>query len=242
MPFVCQLTVPQLDGYDVEAALTRWLHVPVTLLKTGDAVAELRIAGRRYLACVGFPCGLSALIAKPGEPLRSGDRLAACVAEGDEIDYSNRSGLVLRELLTYAEAWEPIDGIPAPCNQIVFSYSADRSATVVMTFTALKGKPRCELILRFKHVIVLASEDEAPGGFVPALEIKSLPKLARGDQANLTFPLMKLIDSEPLRQYQMMRPPNPPLAHFFLVSLDNLVHVIAHAEVEANWNTPISVQ
>jgi hypothetical protein len=221
--------------------MTRWLHVPLTLLKTGDAIAELTIAGRRYLACVSFPCGLSALVAKPGETLRSGDRLAACATEGEDLDYSNRSGLVLRELVTHAEAWEPIDGISGPCDQIAFSYAPapDYSATVIMTFAALAGKRSRELILRFKHVIVLTSEDEAPGGFVPAPEIKSLPKLGRGDNPNWTFPLMKLINSEPLRQYQMMRPPNPPLAHFFLVSMDNLVHVIACAEVEARWNTAI---
>lgn len=224
--------------------MTRWLHVPLTFLKTGDAIAELTITGQRYLACVSFPCGLSALVAKPGETLRSGDRLAACAAEGEDIDYLNRSGLVLRELTTRAEPWEPVDGISAPCDQIVFSYAPDHSATVIMSFTGPARGNRRELVLRFRHVIVLTSEDEAPGGFVPAPEIKSLPKVERADKLTwatptLTFPLMKLVDSEPLRQYQMMRPPNPPLAHFFLVSLDNLVHVIAHAEVEATWNPPI---
>lgn len=139
----------------------------------------------------------------------------------------------------HAEAWEPIDGISGPCDQIAFSYGPDHSANVIMTFAGPSGGHPRELALRFRQVIVLTSEDEAPGGFVPAPEIKSLPKLGRGDKPTWTFPLMKLIDSEPLRQYQMMRPPNASLAHFFLVSMDNLVHVIAHAEVEASWNVAI---
>lgn len=139
----------------------------------------------------------------------------------------------------YAEAWEPIDGISGPCNQIAFSYTSDHTATVIMTFAGPAGERSRDLVLRFRQVVVLTSEDEAPGGFVRAPEIKSLPKLRREDNPTWTFPLMKLIDSEPLAQYQMMRPSTPPLAHFFLVSMGNLVHVVACANVEASWNTTI---
>lgn len=139
----------------------------------------------------------------------------------------------------HAEAWEPIDDISGPCNQIAFSYAANHTATVIMTFAGPAGERPRELVLRFRQVIVLTSEDEVPGGFVRAPEIKSLPKLRRGDNPTWTFPLMKLIDSEPLIQYQMMRPSTSPLAHFFLVSMDNLVHVVARADVEASWNAEI---
>jgi hypothetical protein len=46
-----------------------------------------------------------------------------------------------------------------------------------MTFAATAGGGPRELILRFKHVVILSGEDEAPGGFVPAPAINSLPKL-----------------------------------------------------------------
>jgi hypothetical protein len=143
-----------------------------------------------------------------------------------------------------AEAWQPVDGISGPCDTIAFSYGPPQRATVVMSFTDSKGANVRELVLKFKELVVLTGEDEAPGGFVQTPDLGSLPKLPRDvevawDRPAYTFPLMRLFDSKPLRQYQMMRPPDPPLAHFFLVSFDNLVHVIASSEVEARWNTQL---
>lgn len=131
-----------------------------------------------------------------------------------------------------AEKWEPIDGIDSPCGQIAFSYVPDGTATVSMAFNE-SARPASTLILRFRNVVVLAGEDEAPGGFVAAPAVQSLPKLERGHHPSWTFPLMKLFDSPSLNQYQLMR--STPLAHFFLVSLDNLVHVIAGAQADASW-------
>ncbi len=87
MPFVCQLTLPSHNGTPVEAKLDSWACQPLALLETGDTVAHIMIAGRPYLLCVAFPCGLSALIAKVGDALKTGDRVAACIAEGEEIAY-----------------------------------------------------------------------------------------------------------------------------------------------------------
>jgi hypothetical protein len=46
--------------------------------------------------------------------------------------------------------------------------------------------------------------------------VQSLPRLERGDHPSWTFPLLKLLDSAPLNQYQMIfhqRPPNFVCAH-----------------------------
>lgn len=139
-----------------------------------------------------------------------------------------------------AEKWEPIDGIDRPCAQISFSYSPVHTATVSMRFDGLASGPPRDLILKFRQVIVLSGEEECPGGFVPAPAVQSLPKLERGANPSWTFPLLQLYDSEALNQYQMIfhqHAPNPPLAHFFLVSMHNLLHVIASADVHAAWNT-----
>jgi hypothetical protein len=109
-----------------------------------------------------------------------------------------------------------------------------------MRFDGLASGPPRDLILKFRQVIVLSGEEECPGGFVPAPAVQSLPKLERGANPTWTFPLLQLYDSEALNQYQMIfhqRAPNPPLAHFFLVSMHNLLHVIASADVHAAWNT-----
>jgi hypothetical protein len=143
-----------------------------------------------------------------------------------------------------AEPWRPVEGITAPCETIAFAYGPPHSAKVVMHFPHSKNGITRELVLGFRDVVVLAGEDEAPGGFVKAPPIASLPKLdlvlrPGSDTSSMTHPLMQLFDSEPLNQYQMMRPSNLPLAHFFLVSLDNLVHVIANSEVKARWRLPV---
>jgi hypothetical protein len=135
----------------------------------------------------------------------------------------------------HAEIWEPIEGICEPCDHIAFSYIPLHAAETRMTFAATAGDGPRELILRFKQVVVLSGEDEAPGGFVPAPAINSLPKLGRGAHPTWTFPLLKVVDSDALKNYQLMRPQK--IAHFFMVSMDNLVHVIASAEVDAVWNT-----
>lgn len=133
-----------------------------------------------------------------------------------------------------AERWEPVIGIEGPMDHIDFSYTSASKATVSNTFAGSGGLART-LILRFTHVVVLAGEDEAPGGFIAAPAAQSLPKLERGGYPSWTFPLLRLFESQPLNQYQMMRPQQ--LAHFYLVSLHNLVHVIASADVEASWLT-----
>jgi hypothetical protein len=139
----------------------------------------------------------------------------------------------------HAEAWEPIDGICGPCGQISFSYIPANTATVVMAFHGVAGSPSRNLTLDFKRVFVLCGEDECPGGFVTVP--KQLPKLGRGDHPAWTFPLLKLVDSEPLKQYEHYGYKDQPMAHFFLVSLHNLVHVIASADVNATWSPPLSM-
>jgi hypothetical protein len=137
-----------------------------------------------------------------------------------------------------AERWEPVQGIDGPCGQIAFSYTPIHTATVSMLFGGIASGPPRDLILKFRQVIVLSGEEECPGGFVPAPAAQSLPKLAQG--VPWTFPLLQLFDSEPLNKYQMIfhqRQPHPPLAHFFLVSMHNLLHVIASSDVYAAWNT-----
>jgi len=146
-----------------------------------------------------------------------------------------RSTELLGAFSMRAETWEPLDGICGPCDRIAFSYIPHGSATVHMSFSGTAGGPPRDLLLRFTQVIVLSGEDECPGGFVPAPAIKSLPKIGGGDHPTWTFPLLKIVDSEPLKQYQSMRPQNLPIAHFFMISLDNLVHVIASSDVHAAW-------
>jgi hypothetical protein len=132
-----------------------------------------------------------------------------------------------------AEKWEPISDIDGPSDGISFSYNSGVGTAAVSMIFSEGGRSSRNLILQFRDIVVLASEDEAPGGFVEAPPIQSLPRLEHDPHPTWTFPLMKLLDSEPLHQYQLMRPAK--LGHFFLVSFDNLVHVIASVNVDASW-------
>jgi hypothetical protein len=152
----------------------------------------------------------------------------------DAGEAPRRSTSSLGESAMHAEVWEPIEGICEPCDHIAFSYTPLHTAEIRMTFAVTAGAGPRELILGFKGVVVVTGEDEAPGGFVAAPAINSLPKLGRGAHPNWTFPLLQIVDSEPLKNYQLMRPQK--IAHFFMVSMDNLVHVIASADVDAAWS------
>ena len=133
-----------------------------------------------------------------------------------------------------AEMWEPVEGILGPCGQISFSYVPPHAATVLMTFEGIAGGAPRGLTLKFSRVVVLCGEEECPGGFVPIPQ--SLPRFERGDHRTFTFPLLKLVDSEPLKQYELIfHNKDQPLAHFCLISLHNLVQVIASADVEVIW-------
>lgn len=135
----------------------------------------------------------------------------------------------------HAEIWEPIDGICGPCSQISFSYIPTHASTVVMTFNGVAGGPSRDLTLKFKRVVVLCGEEECPGGFVPLP--RALPQLGGGDRPTWTFPLLRLVGSEPLKQYDLIfHRKDQPMAHFCLISLHNLVQVIASADVEATWS------
>jgi hypothetical protein len=132
--------------------------------------------------------------------------------------------------------WEPVEGILGPCVQISFSYVPPHAATILMTFEGIAGgAPRC-LTLKFTRVVVLCGEEECPGGF--AAIPRPLPQLGRGDNPTFTFPLLKLVDSEPLKQYELIfHNKDQPLAHFCLISLHNLVQVIASADAEVIWTS-----
>jgi pyruvate/2-oxoglutarate dehydrogenase complex dihydrolipoamide acyltransferase (E2) component len=57
------------------------------MLEKGDVIAEITIGGVAHSLCVNFPCGLSALVAPEGNTIKTGERVAVCAAEGEDISY-----------------------------------------------------------------------------------------------------------------------------------------------------------
>jgi hypothetical protein len=119
------------------------------------------------------------------------------------------AGAVVTERATMLQV---IPGMDAPFESISFAYEPgdDRSVSVTMHGTR-------SLRLRFTSVIALRFEDDCPG-FDPLP--RPLPMLRPG----MTFPLLKVEESSWLNQWH---PVHQNLAHFVLLSLDDLVQLIA---------------
>ena len=118
-----------------------------------------------------------------------------------------------------AAAWHPVPDITDGFGSISFSYRSNDARTVRLVMNGARN-----LALMFTRVIALHFEDDCPGNFPHPSE---LPKLRPG----LTFPLLKIENSRWLSQWPMW----PDLAHYFLVSSDDLAHLIAHPAVQAEW-------
>lgn len=105
-----------------------------------------------------------------------------------------------------------IPGMDAPFESISFAYEPGRDRTVSVTMHGDRS-----LRLRFTSVIALRFEDDCPG-FDPLPH--PLPMLRPG----MTFPLLKIEESLWLKQWH---PVHQNLTHFVLLSLDDLVQLIA---------------
>ena len=97
MPFSHQLRFPSLNGASVTARLDSWRQQPSAFLKRGDPIADISIEGTPHMLCVDFPCAFSAAIAQPGDVVHTGDVIAGCAAEGEDLPY-RRESLVIQTI------------------------------------------------------------------------------------------------------------------------------------------------
>ena len=115
--------------------------------------------------------------------------------------------------------WKPVPDINDGFEAISFSYHCDDTRTVTVV---MHGKR--SLQLKFTHVTALHYEDECPGNFRTSLDLPML-------RSNLTFPLIQIENSNWRAQWPMY----PDLIHYFLISSDDLVHLVANPNVDAKW-------
>ena len=102
-----------------------------------------------------------------------------------------------------------------------------------MHFSLTPGLPNRDLVIYFNGVLSLLWELEGPG--VSAMP-RNLPKCPAPEWKTWTFPLLNVTGSEWLAQYQAIYHNGPtPLAHYLLVSTNDLVQLIARADVVAEW-------
>jgi hypothetical protein len=133
-----------------------------------------------------------------------------------------------------AAIWQPVDGIVGPCADMSFSYSGRDRTFVTMHFSHVKDLPENDLTLDFRGAVAMKWELECPGfNEMP----QDLPKCRDPKWQMWTFPLLQVEDSSWLQQFKPIyeHPQGSKLAHFLLVSMNDLVQLIANAEVGAKW-------
>jgi hypothetical protein len=122
-------------------------------------------------------------------------------------------------MIERASVWRPVPDIEDGFGSISFSYESNRSRDALIVMNGTR-----QLILRFSRVIAFQFEDDCPGNF--ALPPK-MPRL----NAQWVFPLLEIENSKWLTQWPMW----PNLKHFVLLSLDDLVQLIALPTVDVRW-------
>ena len=129
--------------------------------------------------------------------------------------------------------WEPVPGIQSACADISFQLDSRDQLTATMHFSHMHGQPKRDLSLRFAGVVALRWVQES---FDVIHLPKPWPQVGSGAQPTWTFPLLQIQHSTWLAEHQSA---NSPAAegriHFALISLNDLVHILAFPDVECKW-------
>jgi len=133
-----------------------------------------------------------------------------------------------------ASIWQPVSGIVGPCADIGLALSREDVVVVTMHFSLVAGLPDKDLRLQFTGALAVHWENECPG-FYPLPQ--DMLTCAEPEGSPWVFPLQRVEDSELLGQFRAVYEIGsaPRLAHFLLLSLDDIVHIVARSEATAEW-------
>ena len=131
------------------------------------------------------------------------------------------------------DKWEPINGIVAPCADIRFDYVAPFRLSATMYFSHVRDGVPQDLLLHFTGAIALRWESESFGRLVPLPE--QLPRCP-DPWSRWTFPLLSFDASAWLDSYHGRNPvASEGRRHFALISMNDLLHILARPDAEATW-------
>jgi hypothetical protein len=136
---------------------------------------------------------------------------------------------------THCVIWEPIPGIATPCADISFQYDAPNCLHVLMRFSNVANGPTEDLALEFGGPILLRWEDETISR--DDLGLAPLPKCQEAPWSGRTFPLLHVLESPWLASLDGY-PSAEGRQHFKLVSMNDIIDVIARSHVNAKWVAP----
>jgi hypothetical protein len=130
-------------------------------------------------------------------------------------------------MIERATPWYPVPDITHGFGSISFRFEPHSTADPQSRRAVIALHGERSLHLRFAGVVALHFEDECPGNF-------PLPTDRPRLNSQLMFPLLKIENSRWLAQWPMW----PKLVHYALLSLDDLVYLIAEPKVQAQWGEP----
>ena len=146
-------------------------------------------------------------------------------------------GLLLKEFPVpdmTASNWQPVSKVVGPCADISHVRTQQGALTVTMHFSLVVGLPNEDLRLQFPGALAMHWETECPGFFpVP----RDMSHCTDSRWTSWEFPLQRVHGSQLLEQFQEICQLGnaPELSHFLLISMNDLVHVIAPSDATAEW-------
>jgi hypothetical protein len=142
-----------------------------------------------------------------------------------------------------ATKWLPQPEIDFACADISFKWPNGNNAalTVVMHFSLVRNGFDKDLELTFLRPIAIAWEDEF-FGLIESPDV--LPKCTCEKAKGYTHPTLVIEGSRwrrsyADRKYRANDPQSKAMTHYFLVSMNDLLHVLVEAPPESKWITPI---
>jgi hypothetical protein len=136
----------------------------------------------------------------------------------------------------------PKPEIEVPCADISFSWASKKGArlVVLMHFSRIVGGLSNDLELVLGRPLAMSWEEES-FGLIESPGI--LPKCAAAAFREYTHPTLIVEGSSWVEKYAARKfaeadPEAKNVIHYFMVSLNDLVHVIAESKPEAVWLSP----
>jgi hypothetical protein len=124
-----------------------------------------------------------------------------------------------------------------PCAGVEIANATD-SLTMRLEFSGVVGGGDRDLLLRLPwgYVVGFASWQEFAHPWNNDVVIANLPKLAVGQWANHTFPMLEVMDSNLVAAFgDVQRVTYEGVRHFRIVTLDHTVDILATTEPAAEW-------
>jgi hypothetical protein len=138
-----------------------------------------------------------------------------------------------------AKKWMPKAEIDVPCADISFTWASGKDAAlvVVMHFSRVIDGLDRDLEIVFRNPLAVRWEDES-FGLIECPE--DLPKCSPGKFRTWAYPTLIVENSKWAQEYSARKyaendPNSQRVAHYFLVSMNDLLHILAESEPTTQW-------